>query len=674
MVETDVVTDPPPLKRNAGKVATFKQWVILEREMRHPSSPDTFRLAGDNRLGQAPVVTTFAQILSQHKPGRNKSPLAHLSEDAVHFALRGKLPPHPVGPDRRIIRNMIGKHAPAFRAAFAFPVAPQGTAVAKNTLMISAEAWKTRYLQAARAQLWPLLLQAVNHLGDAQKARELLKSEEEQQRATGRALLGHLKAYQDWLRTSWDSSQQTDFFFGDHGVRRADALLRPILARWVAPRTHLEEATRRKASRAGGEGGEDAEDEEDEDAADEDEDEDDDSAGKVKTLPYFIKARPVLFFGAYLAVLSAVAQDDTLKKCRPCGSFPVRRSFIPVHVAIAADGLAALRSDVVYNVHSARTPGETLDSYKARREEERRSAWATVFDMSCKAFGKPDPSVSQWAFGTSVRTDGVSLAVMNLKIVASVLDDNTDLASDVSSDLTELTELSELSQLSDSQESAAARLGDAFPPNFALFHQLEADSILAIATDPGPKVFCDPGKRNLLPAVSNISTPEKRQAFSYAAADRARHLNTAGFAKRREQCLRALPPHLKAAKDAFDKVNKVDIRRFDGSNSTQWLELFQTFFPVLTAIYSQLLFRNLRMQAFSLRQREEARFIRNVSSTFGNEAIFIFGSWKGMSLKGSPSSLGRPELQKLLVAYGFRTQGSASHSSWGPEAYSQVKL
>ncbi|KAE8261242.1 hypothetical protein A4X09_0g7690 [Tilletia walkeri] len=280
-----------------------------------------------------------------------------------------------------------------------------------------------------------------------------------------------------------------------------------------------------------------------------------------------INEKPLAFLSLFLAVLTALATDETLQSARPRLAIPVRRSFIPKHIRLDAGALSKLGSETKYDPSHPK-PNQT----EKNRAQERRAVFGLFFYL----IGRPFQS-GKWTLSSSIETDGYALSVLKRRRGSAPK--------------------TKAERGGSTRGAASARRregGSAFPD----LEQMSDEEVLGTR---GRSVFVDSGKHNIAFALSDWTTLGLRRSFGTLPQRGASRLEqrSSSLQHRRLQLERNLPPELKGALQDFRQSKLPSSRVFSAMGIARWLQILDEHFRDMTKIYGHSLYRTQRMSVYS---------------------------------------------------------------------------
>ncbi|OZJ04686.1 hypothetical protein BZG36_02542 [Bifiguratus adelaidae] len=288
---------------------------------------------------------------------------------------------------------------------------------------------------------------------------------------------------------------------------------------------------------------------------------------------YDCKANPEMHFNAFFQM--ALFCEKMAIKSFQC--FPLRRSWIPGYMQI----------DTTILCQHILLLGRT-------RPKDKMTAWRQVVDLDSKPF-KAQGTDRSLKFRGTIHTDGVGV---------TVLKQNCDTVKGGSG-----------------QRRNKMKVKD----NEPYIHKIQRQELDATE---GRCVFMDPGRRDLLYAMHENSTPEAPLTYRYTRNQKAKETRSGRFKRLREKLKKQFADVQKAenalALHTQSSIDPEAYRLYLGKRTEASSTMVAHYQDLMSTHTSQHpIFRKLRLSAYINKMQADDRLARSIRQKFGNDAVLI---------------------------------------------------
>ncbi|KAJ1770076.1 hypothetical protein IW140_004961 [Coemansia sp. RSA 1813] len=343
---------------------------------------------------------------------------------------------------------------------------------------------------------------------------------------------------------------------------------------------------------------------------------------------YDIKAHPKKHFKAFCRLAVLLEMNDY----RSFQCFPLRKSFVPMHIEI--DTRILCRSIMGWS-YNAKFPIETY--------------WYKFFNEKSRVLR----TRNGFGFYGTIQTDGVSVSV--IKKIATAKEKNSwkakkrdaeaNAAIEASrSGLTAPVESTATDSLPEDQSKKPRKPrrprkrekpGEKKPGEFTYIHELSPEQLANIKNP----IFMDPGRQDIVFGITDESTSEEKALFRYTRSQKAKETRTTRYRKLREKVKNGHPDsnEIKAAEARLAAFSCTSI--FPGKYG-QYVRTRAAVWPVLSKFYTntmttsktrnspQPIHRRLRQSAHIKQQQTDERLAKSIRATCNDEKpTVILGNW-----------------------------------------------
>ncbi|KAJ2089402.1 hypothetical protein IW138_003432 [Coemansia sp. RSA 986] len=340
---------------------------------------------------------------------------------------------------------------------------------------------------------------------------------------------------------------------------------------------------------------------------------------------YDIKAHPKKHFKAfcYLAVL--LETND----CRAFQCFPLRKSFVPMHIEIDT---TVLCNSIMGWSYNAKSPIEIY--------------WYRLFNEQSRVLR----TRNGFRFYGTIQTDGVSVSVIKMTAAAKEKSSwkakkrGTEANSAIKTSGSRLTapvESIDTGSLPEDQpkkpkkprkreKPGEKKLGES-----SYIHELSPEQLANMKTP----IFMDPGRQDIVFGMTDESTSEEKALFRYTRSQKAKETRTTRYRKLREKVKKEHPDsnEIKAAEARLAAFSCTSILP---GKYEQYVRTRAAVWPVLSRFYTntmiaskngnipQPIHRKLRQSAHIKQQQADERLAKSIRVTCDDEnPTVILGNW-----------------------------------------------
>eukprot|EP01135_Chromosphaera_perkinsii_P010845 Nk52_evm2s2256 gene=Nk52_evmTU2s2256 len=333
------------------------------------------------------------------------------------------------------------------------------------------------------------------------------------------------------------------------------------------------------------------------------------------SVKYNVKSEPQKFLKCMIYMMEEVEKRGR----KTLSPFPMRTSSIPCHTTIDTTAVVKMFME------SSKQRAENMNNMKSKEDE----IWNYFFKTEMKWFQKNNG----WKFGHMIFTDGVSCSILFEKPYPGCINDcqkkqkfkqaswrlkGTQAWTHCKS-CKENEEAPEKYEscygLKESGEKYVDELSDAMKGELLNYTM----------------VSCDPGKEDLgffFGGIENNSISKHRSkqgTFRYSQNQRAKETKSRKYRKIQDEVKRSAGvKKLEAVLSQFNK-NTLDIEKFK-----EYLIAKNVYNEQVKSLYTNKLFRKLRLGSYFNRMKSEQRLIRNFEKKFGKpkDTFIVFGDWE----------------------------------------------
>ncbi|KAJ1769179.1 hypothetical protein LPJ74_004240 [Coemansia sp. RSA 1843] len=332
---------------------------------------------------------------------------------------------------------------------------------------------------------------------------------------------------------------------------------------------------------------------------------------------YDIKAHPKKHFKAFCCL--AVLLETNGYKAFQC--FPLRKSFVPMHIEIDTMILCRSIMDWSYNRKSP-----------------------------LKAIGMVLRTRNGFRFYGTIQTDGVSVSVIKKTAVAKEKsswkakkrDTEVNAAIETSGiGLTAPVERTATGSLPEDQPKKGkkprkrGKPGEKKSGEFTYIHELSPEQLANMKTP----IFVDPGRQDIVFGMTDESTSEEKALFRYTRSQKAKETRTTRYRKLREKIKKEHPDsnEIKAAEARLAAFSCTSIlpgkyEQYVRTRAAVWPVLSRFYTNTMTASKNgnspQPIHRKLRQSAHIKQQQADERLAKNIRATCNDEKpTVILGNW-----------------------------------------------
>ncbi|KAJ2569591.1 hypothetical protein IW140_002999 [Coemansia sp. RSA 1813] len=331
---------------------------------------------------------------------------------------------------------------------------------------------------------------------------------------------------------------------------------------------------------------------------------------------YDIKAHPKKHFKAFYCL--AVLLETNGYRSFQC--FPLRKSFVPMHIEI--DTIVLCNSIMGWS-YNAKSP---IESY-----------WYRFLNKKSRVLR----TRNGFRFYGTIQTDGVSVSVIKKTAAAKEKsswkakkrDTEANVAIETSeSGLTAPVESTATGSLSEEQPKKRKKRRKREKPGekklgeFAYIHELSPEQLASMKNP----IFMDPGRQDIVFGMTDESTSEDKALFRYTRSQKAKETRTTRYRKLREKVKKEHPGsnEIKAAEARLAAFSRTSI--FPGKYE-QYVRTRAAVWPVLSRFYtntmttskhrnsSQPIHRKLRQSAHIKQQQTDERLAKSIRATCDDE-------------------------------------------------------
>ncbi|KAJ2566465.1 hypothetical protein IW140_004934 [Coemansia sp. RSA 1813] len=341
---------------------------------------------------------------------------------------------------------------------------------------------------------------------------------------------------------------------------------------------------------------------------------------------YDIKAHPKKHFIAFycLAVLLEMNEYRSFQR------FPLRKSFVPMHIEI--DTMVLCRSIMGWR-YSTKSPIETY--------------WYRFLNIKSRML----QTRNGFRFYGTIQTDGVSVSVIKMTAAAKEKSSwktkkrgtEANAAIDTSgSRLTAPVESMATGSLPENQlkkpkkPKKREKPGEKKPGEFTYIHELSPEQLASMKTP----IFIDPGRQDIVFGMTDESTSEEKALFRYTRSQKAKETRTTRYRKLREKIKKEHPDsnEIKAAKTRLAAVSCTSVLP---GKYEQYIRTRAAVWPVLSRFYTNtmttsknrnnpqlIIHRKLRQSAHIKQQQADEQLAKSIRATCDDEnPTVILGNW-----------------------------------------------
>ncbi|KAJ2093256.1 hypothetical protein IW138_000549 [Coemansia sp. RSA 986] len=340
---------------------------------------------------------------------------------------------------------------------------------------------------------------------------------------------------------------------------------------------------------------------------------------------YDIKAHPKKHFKAFCRLAVLLEMNDY----RSFQCFPLRKSFVPMHIEIDTTVLCQSIMGWSYN---AKSP---IESYWYRFLNEKSRVLRTR---------------NGFRFYGTIQTDGVSVSV--IKKTTTAKEKSSWKAKKRDTEANAAIETSGIGQTAPVESTATGSLPEDQPKKpkkprkrekpgekksgeFTYIHELSPEQLASMKTP----IFMDPGRQDIIFGMTDKSTSEEKALFLYTRSQKAKETRTTRYRKLREKVKNEHPDsnEIKAAEARLAVFPCTSI--FPGKYE-QYVRARAAVWPVLSKFYTntmatskngnspQPIHRKLRQSAHIKQQQADERLAESIRMTCDDEkSTVILGNW-----------------------------------------------
>ncbi|KAJ2570965.1 hypothetical protein IW140_001919 [Coemansia sp. RSA 1813] len=339
-------------------------------------------------------------------------------------------------------------------------------------------------------------------------------------------------------------------------------------------------------------------------------------------LYYDIKAHPKKHFKAFCCLAVLLETNDS----RSFQCFPLRKSFVPMHIEIDIMVLCRSIMDWSYN---AKSPIE-IYWYRFLNEKSRVLRTRNGFRF----------------YGT-IQTDGVSVSVIEKTATAKEKSswkakkrDTEAIAVIKASGSRPVDPIDSIAtgSLPEDQTKKSRKRekpGEKKSGEFTYIHELSPEQLASMKTP----IFMDPGRQDIVFGMADESTSEDKALFRYTRSQKAKETRTTRYRKLREKVKNEHPDsnEIKAAEARLAAFSCTSI--FPGKYE-QYVRTRAAVWPVLSRFYTntmtaskngnspQPIHRKLRQSAHIKQQQADEQLAKSIQATCDDEKpTVILGNW-----------------------------------------------
>ncbi|KAJ1666524.1 hypothetical protein IW140_004629 [Coemansia sp. RSA 1813] len=339
---------------------------------------------------------------------------------------------------------------------------------------------------------------------------------------------------------------------------------------------------------------------------------------------YDIKAQPKKHFKAFCCLVVLLEMNNY----RSFQCFPLRKSFVPMHIEI--DTKILCRSIMSWS-YNAKSP---IESY-----------WYRFLNKKSRVLR----TRNGFRFYGTIQTDGVSVSVIKKTATAKEkssrkakkMDAEANAAIDTSrSGLTAPAESAATGSLPEDQPKKRKprkreKPGEKKPGEFTYIHELSPELLANMKTP----IFMDPGRQDIVFGMTDESTSEEKALFRYTRSQKAKETRTTRYRKLREKVKNEHPDsnEIKAAEARLAAFSCTSIlpdkyEQYIRTRVTVWPVLSRFYTNTMTASKSgsspQPIHRKLRQSTHIKQQQADEKLAKSIRVTCDDEKpTVVLGNW-----------------------------------------------
>ncbi|KAJ1772337.1 hypothetical protein IW140_000171 [Coemansia sp. RSA 1813] len=353
-----------------------------------------------------------------------------------------------------------------------------------------------------------------------------------------------------------------------------------------------------------------------------------------KGLFYDIKCDPTKHIKTFF-LLSTFLKSITKQHGFQC--FPLRTQWVPCHVHIDKKILYEWFLGAPKNLKL------TVD------------LWNQVIDMKCRAITRMQGGKT---FQGSIQTDGVSVSI----IKKFPNDDSDDYSIDSDDD--------DYDNDDDSGNGDGNNSSSSKKPEFQYIHKLSKDELCQMKNN---CVFIDPGRKDLLYCMHELSTADNPRISRYTRNMKDRSTRYSKFRKIREAARASYKDGIiLELVQQLARVSKttLDPDEFDNFLRVQaevWDEL-DNFYSNTMTTYSnnpKPLHRQLRLASYLNSKRADELLCNQLRQVFSKDTVLVIGNWSASMSKYHELIKG-VGMRRMLRDHGFQYSSSVSEEGCKP--------
>ncbi|KAJ1663317.1 hypothetical protein IW140_005101 [Coemansia sp. RSA 1813] len=340
---------------------------------------------------------------------------------------------------------------------------------------------------------------------------------------------------------------------------------------------------------------------------------------------YDIKAHPKKHFKAFCCLAVLLETNDH----RSFQCFPLRKSFVPMHIEIDTTVLCQSIMGWSYN---AKFP---IENY-----------WYRFLNEKSRVLG----TRNGFRFYGTIQTDGVSVSVIKKTVAAKEKssrkvkkrDAEANTAIDASkSGLTAPIESTATGSLSEDQPKKRKKPrkrenpGEKKSDEFTYIHELSPEQLASMKNP----VFMDPGRQDIVFGMTNESTSDEKALFRYTRSQKAKETQATRYRKLREKVKNEDPDsnEIQAAEARLSAFSCTSVlpdkyEQYVRTRATVWSVLSRFYRNTMTTSKTrnspQPIHRKLRQSAHINQQQTDERLAKSIRATCDDEKpTVILGNW-----------------------------------------------
>ncbi|KAJ2569518.1 hypothetical protein IW140_003072 [Coemansia sp. RSA 1813] len=325
-------------------------------------------------------------------------------------------------------------------------------------------------------------------------------------------------------------------------------------------------------------------------------------------LYYDIKAHPKKHFKAFYRLAVLLETNDH----RSFQCFPLRKSFVPMHIEI--DTMILCRSIMGWS-YSAKSP---IENY-----------WYRLFNEQSRVLR----TRNGFRFYGTIQTDGVSAG----------------------SGLTAPVESTATGSLLKDQPRKREKPGEKKSGEFTYIHELSPEQLASMKNP----IFMDPGRQDIVFGMTDESTSEEKALFRYTRSQKVKETRATRYRKLREKVKNEHPDsnEIKAAEARLAAFSCTSVLP---GKYEQYVRTRAAVWPVLSKFYTntmttskngnnpQPIHRKLRQSAYIKQQQADEQLAKSIRVTCDDEkSTVILGNWSA-SMARYHEPMRRAGLRRVL--------------------------